>query len=123
MWPLLKQHLVTQMGLNEVFPSSHAEGQMKERHIILSDIHEIVRFWNIDEMYDRLKYPYGKETAFTNKDPVFSITGQDARGRKLTIAFALKKNGRALWFKIVTAFFEHELRKNRHQANLDHNSF
>ena len=120
-WPLIKRYLLEQMELNEVIPSRHAESQMMKRSISMADIKEIVRFWSVDEMYDRYKYPYG-ETAFKNPNPVFSITGQDAYGRKLTIAFALKKQRRILWFGIVTTFLEDELRRNRHETYLDNDT-
>lgn len=121
LWPLIKQHLIERMELNEVMPTTHAEEQMSERNISFGDVQDITHFWNIDEMYEPYKYPHGKRP-FKNPDPVFSITGQDSRGRKLTIAFATKKERRELLFAIVTAFFEDELRKNRHQSNLDDKS-
>lgn len=121
-WPLIKNYLVAKIKLNEVEPTKHAREQMTERDIELAAVYDIARFWNIDEMYQPEEYPYGK-IAFKNPDPVFSITGQDARGRKLTIAFALKKKSRELSFMIVTAFFESERKKNRHQLYLDNNSF
>ena len=122
-WPLIKHHLMAKLELNEVEPTKHAQRQMTKRGIELSSIQDIVQFWSIDEMYEPYSYPYGDEIAYKNPDPVFSITGQDARARKLTIAFALKKKCREIRFNIVTAFFEEERRMNRHQSNLDNNSF
>lgn len=119
-WPMLKQYLLQKMELKEVEPSSHAKSRMAERRIERADILDIVRFWSIDEMHEPYKYPYG-EHAGENRDPVFSITGQDSVGRNLTTAFALKKHNRELWFEIVTVFAEDEHKRNRHQSRLDNN--
>ena len=123
-WPLLKKVLLENIGeKKKVERTDHAKKQMVKRNINVEDVIEVIKFWAIDEMYDKFTYPYGKDTAYKNQDPVFSLTGQDSRGRKLTIAFALKRKGRKLDFKVVTTYFEDELRKNRHKANLDHESF
>ena len=120
-WPLLKSILLDRLAQDEVEPSTHAQEQMHHRHVEWVDVLDIVRFWSIDEMFEARQYPYGK-TPFTNVDPVFSITGQNSRGKKLTIAFATQRRDEEFQFKVITVFFEDEIHGNRHQSNLDNDS-
>lgn len=120
-WPAIKGHLKDKLFIGEVEPTTHAFRRMNERNIGLAEITDIVRFWCIDEMYAPHQYPYG-EHARQNPEPVFSITGHDARGRKLTVVFALKKKKRDLWFEIVTVFSEDEHQRNRHRVVFDKKS-
>ena len=68
--------------------SKHAKEQMKnpDRDISWDDVVKVSK-----EMPEEFFLPDTYPPEFNNPDPVFSITGRDAKGRKITIAIAVNR--------------------------------
>lgn len=101
-WEDLQHALLQHLNLQRISRSTHAVLQMTVRKIDWADIQYVVENNLPDEMYKPYEYPYG-EAPFSNSDPVFSITGQDRRGRFLTVAVVICMRHRRLHFGIITA--------------------
>ncbi|KPV43044.1 hypothetical protein AN477_14520 [Alicyclobacillus ferrooxydans] len=101
-WEDLQQALVRHLGLGYISRSKHAVLQMTARNIDFADIQYVVENNLPDEMYRPNEYPYG-EQPFSNLDPVFSITGQDKKGRWITVAVVVRIRYGRLHFGIITA--------------------
>ncbi|MCF8568430.1 DUF4258 domain-containing protein [Alicyclobacillus tolerans] len=102
LWEDLQQVLVQHLRLQYASRSKHAAIQMAERKIDHTDIQYVVKNNLPDEMYKPYEYPYG-EHPFSNLDPVFSITGQDKRGRWITVVVVVRIRRDRLHFGIITA--------------------
>ena len=111
-WDDLADVLARNFLKNKVEWSDHALKQMAMRCISKSSTQFVVERNVPDEMYAAKKYPQGPKP-FSNPDPVFSITGQDATGRWITVAVAVQKHYQKLHFTVVTVLEPSENSRHR----------